>query len=97
MGASFDPANFLKTKSYGQAPTGTFTISYLVGGGVQSNVGVGELNNIETIEFDEDNTSFQNNELALYRVSKNSVACDNEETGTGGKGADTIEEIRENA
>ena len=97
LGASFDPANFLKTKSYGQAPTGTFTISYLVGGGVESNVGVGELNNIETIEFDEDNTSFQNNELALYRVSKNSVACDNEETGTGGKGADTIEEIRENA
>jgi hypothetical protein len=97
LGASFDPANFLKTKSYGQAPTGTFTISYLVGGGVESNVGVGELNNIETIEFDEDNTSFQNNELALYKVSKNSVACDNEETGTGGKGADTIEEIRENA
>ncbi len=97
LGASFDPANFLKTKSYGQAPTGTFTISYLVGGGVESNVGVGELNNIETIEFDEDNTSFANNELALYNVSKNSVACDNEETGTGGKGADTIEEIRENA
>ena len=22
MGASFDPSNFLKTKSYGQAPTG---------------------------------------------------------------------------
>jgi len=97
LGASFDPANFLKTKSYGQAPTGNFTISYLVGGGVESNVGVGELNNIETIEFDEDNTSFQNDELALYKVSKNSVACDNEETGTEGKGADTIEEIRENA
>lgn len=97
MGASFDPSNFLKTKSYGQAPTGEFTVSYLVGGGVTSNVGVGELNNIETLEFDDDGTSFQQNELALYRVSKNSVACDNEEPGTGGKGADTIEEIRENA
>ena len=97
MGASFDPSNFLKTKSYGQAPTGNFTISYLTGGGVESNVGVGELTNIETIEFDEDNTSFDNAGLALYRVSKNSVACDNEETGTGGKGPDTIEEIRENA
>jgi hypothetical protein len=97
MGASFDPSNFLKTKSYGQAPTGKFTISYLAGGGVESNVGVGELTNIETIEFDEDNASFQGDEVALYRVAKNSVACDNEETGTGGKGADTIEEIRENA
>jgi len=97
MGASFDPSNFLKTKSYGQAPTGKFTISYLVGGGVKSNVGVGELNNIETISFDEDSTSFQQNEKALYRITKNSVACDNEEPGTGGRGADTIEEIRENA
>ena len=97
MGASFDPSNFLKTKSYGQAPTGEFTISYLVGGGVKSNVGVGELNNLETIAFDDDISSFQEAEKALYRVSKNSVAVDNEETGTGGKGADTIEEIRENA
>ena len=97
MGASFDPSNFLKTKSYGQAPTGEFTISYLVGGGVKSNVGVGQLNNLETIAFDDDISSFQEAEKALYRVSKNSVAVDNEETGTGGKGADTIEEIRENA
>ena len=97
MGASFDPSNFLKTKSYGQAPTGEFTISYLVGGGVKSNVGVGELNNLETIAFDDDISSFQEAKKALYRVSKNSVAVDNEETGTGGKGADTIEEIRENA
>jgi hypothetical protein len=97
MGASFDPSNFLKTKSYGQAPKGKFTVSYLVGGGVKSNVGVGELNNIETISFDDDGTSFQQNELALYRVSKSSVACDNESPGTGGRGGDTIEEIRENA
>jgi len=97
MGASFDPSNFLKTKSYGQAPKGKFTVSYLCGGGVKSNVGVGELNNIETIAFDDDGSSFQPSELALYNVSKKSVACDNEEPGTGGKGADTIEEIRENS
>jgi hypothetical protein len=97
MGASFDPSNFLKTKSYGQSPKGKFTVSYLVGGGVKSNCGVGELNNIETISFDDDGTSFQPRESSLYQVSKNSVACDNEEPGTGGRGGDTIEEIRENA
>ena len=37
------PQTFLKTKSYGQAPTGEFTISYLTGGGVESNVGVGDI------------------------------------------------------
>ena len=97
MGASFDPSNFLKTKSYGQAPKGVFTVSYLVGGGVKSNCGVGELNNIETISFDEDGTSFTPEERRLYNISKTSVACDNEEPGTGGRGADTIEEIRENS
>ena len=97
MGAAFDPSNFLKTKSYGQAPKGKFTVSYLVGGGVKANCGVGELNNIETISFDEDGTSFQDEEKKLYNTSKVSVACDNEEPGTGGKGADTIEEIRENS
>ena len=97
MGASFDPSNFLKTKSYGQAPKGVFTVSYLVGGGVSSNCGVGELNNIETISFDEDGNSFQEEEKRLYQISKNSVACDNEEPGTGGRGADTIDEIRENS
>ena len=97
MGASFDPSNFLKTKSYGQAPKGSFTVSYLTGGGVKSNCGVGELNNIETIEFDDDGTSFLPAELRIYQATKTSVACDNEEPGTGGRGADTIEEIRENS
>jgi hypothetical protein len=97
LGSSFDPANFLKTKSYGQSPTGEFTISYLVGGGVKSNVGSGNLTNIETIDFDEDKKTFTTAEKALYDVSKNSVACDNEEPATGGKGAETIDEIRENA
>ena len=97
LGDSFDPSNFLKTKSYGQAPVGEFTVSYLVGGGIESNVGVGELVQIETIEFDEDRNSFTPEERGLYRTTINSVAVDNEEAATGGKGADTIEEIRENA
>jgi len=97
LGSSFDPSNFLKTTSYGQAPTGEFTISYLVGGGVESNVGVGELVQIQSIEFDEDRNSFSDDELSLYRTSQNSVAVDNEEPASGGKGGDTIEEIRQNA
>ena len=39
LGASFDPSNFLLTKSYGQSPKNTtITVKYLVGGGVESNV-----------------------------------------------------------
>lgn len=95
---SFDPANFLKTNTYGQAPSNTtLTISYLVGGGVETNVPSGELTKITSILFDEDLLSFNQNELRLYEVIRNSVAVDNETPATGGRGADTIEEIRENS
>ena len=98
LGESFDPANFLKTRSYGQAPANTtLTISYLVGGGVSSNVAKGELTRIQRIEFDDDTSLFTPTQLSLYRTMKSSVAVENEEPATGGRGAETIEEIRENA
>jgi len=98
LGSSFDPANFLKTTSYGQAPTGTFTIQYVVGGGVDSNVGVGELVQIGSIEFEDDREVFATDgERRVLQQCKNSIACDNEQPATGGKGADTTEEIRQNA
>jgi hypothetical protein len=98
LGASFDPANFLKTKSYGQAPSATtLTISYLVGGGVPANTPVGELNRIEEIEFDEDTNVFTENELTAYRVAKSSIAVENEVSAVGGRGPETVDEIRENA
>lgn len=96
LGSSFDPANFLKTNTYGQAPTGEISVSYLIGGGVDSNVGVGSITKIEAIRFDEDITSF-GADLTLYERVKRSVAVDNESTATGGRGPETIEEIRENA
>jgi hypothetical protein len=96
LGSSFDPANFLKTSTYGQAPTGNMTVSYLVGGGVDSNVSVGAITKIQSIGFDEDTTSFEN-DLNIYQRVKASVAVDNEFPATGGRGPETIEEIRENA
>ena len=98
LGASFDPANFLKSKSYGQAPSNTeLTVTYLLGGGVNANVPSNDLTKIDLIEFDEDLTLFDDDELSLYRFCKNSIAVDNESPATGGRGAETIDEIRENA
>lgn len=98
LGESFDPANFLKTRTYGQAPASTtITVSYLVGGGVESNVPAGDLIQIQRIEFDEDDSFFANSELGLYNQIKSSVAAENEEPATGGRGAETVDEIRENA
>jgi len=98
MGASYDPANFLKTTSYGKAPANTtLTITYLTGGGVSSNVKTNTLTRIDGITFEEDLALFDQDELALYRFCKNSIAVDNEEPASGGRGSETIDEIRENA
>jgi hypothetical protein len=95
---SFDPTNFLKTKTYGTSPANTtMTIKYLVGGGVESNIGKGELTKITNIEYEEDTQLFTSTQLGVYNSIKNSVAVDNEVTAAGGKGGDTIEEIRQNA
>ena len=95
---SFDPTNFLKTKTYGTSPSNTtITVKYLVGGGVESNVKKGTITQIRNTEFEEDTTLFTPTQLAIYNSAKNSIAVDNEVPATGGKGGDTIEEIRQNA
>jgi hypothetical protein len=95
---SFDPTNFLKTKSYGTSPSNTtITVKYLVGGGVESNVAKNTITRITNVEYDEDLTLFSRAQRGVYTSIKNSVAVDNEVPATGGKGGDTIEEIRQNA
>ena len=95
---SFDPTNFLKTKTYGSSPSNTtMTVKYLVGGGVESNVKKGTITQLNNVEYEEDVTLFTSTQLGLYNAAKNSIAVDNEVPATGGKGGDTIEEIRQNA
>ena len=95
---SFDPTNFLKTKTYGTSPSNTtITVKYLAGGGVESNVKKGTITQINGVEYEEDIELFTPTQLALYNAAKNSIAIDNEVPATGGKGGDTIEEIRQNA
>ena len=94
----YDPANFLKTKSYGQSPTNTtITVKYFVGGGISSNVKKGDIKQITAVEFEDDTASFSNEELLLRNTVINSIACENEIPATGGRGAETITEIKENS
>jgi hypothetical protein len=95
---SFDPTNFLKTKTYGTSPSNTvMTVRYLVGGGVNTNVSQGELTQIDGIEYEEDISQYSSDEIAVYNRIKSSVAVDNEIPAIGGRGAETVEEIRQNA
>jgi phage-related baseplate assembly protein len=96
LNSGIDPSNFLKTNTLGLSPAGkNFTIKYLVGGGVQSNVNSSTLTSISNVEFEEDLLSISN--TGLYNTIKQSVAVENMEAATGGRGAESVEEIRQNA
>ena len=98
LNQGIDPSNFLKTNTFGIAPVGrTLTIKYLKGGGVDSNVNQGELTIINKIEYEEDLLSLDTNTLQSYQAGKESIAVENLESAVGGRGAETIEEIRQNA
>lgn len=95
---SFDPTNFLKTKTYGTSPANTtITVRYYTGGGVGSNIPSGELTKINGVEYEENTALFNTAERVIYNSAKNSLAVDNEVPAVGGRGAETIEEIRQNA
>jgi hypothetical protein len=98
MGESFDPSNFLKTNTYGIAPAQTtLTVNYLAGGGIQSNVPQGDLTKIKAVSFNDDILSFTEINFPVYNEARRSLVVENIEPATGGKGFETIEEIRENA
>ena len=91
---TFDPVNFLKTKTYGQAPSNTtLTIKYSYGGGMNDNVPSGDIINITGISYEVDSTNLTNSTLDLV---KSSVAITNPEASSGGMGAESPEELREN-
>ena len=93
---AFDPSNFLYTRAYGSVPTNTdITISYIVGGGIDSNVPQGDLKSISTVNYIvADESILDGNTLDIV---KQSVAVSNPEPATGGRGMETTEEIRMNA
>jgi hypothetical protein len=92
--AAYSPTNFLYTATYGIAPSNTsLTVRYLTGGGVNSNVNSNTLTGISTtnVKFNQSNL---NPTTANYIFS--SLASNNPNPASGGKGGDTIEEIRQN-
>ena len=98
LNQSIDPSNFLKTNTFGVAPANkTLTITYLIGGGVSSNINQRDLTSIRRIEFDDDLLSIPDNLLNSYNDTKSSVAVENLIPATGGRGVESIEEIRQNA
>ena len=92
---AYSPTNFIFTPTYGIAPTGNLTVRYLTGGGVAANVNANTLTNIKQI-----NKTFVNfsstDSSGLYQQSFNSLITNNPDAASGGRGGDSIEELRQN-
>jgi hypothetical protein len=91
---AYSPVNFLHTGTYGISPANTtLTIRYLTGGGVNSNISANSLTNLNT-----GNTRFNNSSLdsTLSNYIFASLSATNPIAATGGRGGDTLEEIRQN-
>ena len=98
LNQGIDPSNFLKTNTFGIAPAGkSLTVKYLIGGGVASNVNQSDLTKIRRIEFDDDLLSIPDALLTSYTDTKSSIAVENLTSASGGRGSESIEEIRQNA
>ena len=91
---AYSPVNFLYTGTYGISPSNTtLTVRYLTGGGVGSNIAANTLTGLNT-----SNTKFNN--INLNSTTANyifaSLSTNNPDAASGGRGGDTLEEIRQN-
>jgi hypothetical protein len=94
--AAYSPLNFMFTDTYGIAPSNTtLTIRYLTGGGLESNVSSGTLTNFSNNDIVFINPNISDSTLANTIFS--SIATNNLKAADGGQGADTTEEVRQNA
>jgi hypothetical protein len=91
---NYNKASVFFTREYGLAPSNVnLTVSYLVGGGITSNVPSNDLTIIDT------SGAYIKNGYSgpLASTILNSVASTNPTPSTGGRSGDEIEEIRNNA
>ena len=95
LGKAFDPSNFLKTKAYGLAPANTnLTVRYRFGGGIKHNVTSNSITTIAKANFGPDPSNLTAN---LLTTARESLIVNNEDPTSGGKGPESILEIKQNA
>jgi hypothetical protein len=98
LNLSLDPSNFLKNDTYGLAPNNTvLTVTYTVGGGIESNSPSNAVININAVEIDNTTEGLVPEEVNLLNTVRSSLRVNNADATTGGKGPETNDEIRQNA
>jgi len=94
---SLDPSDFISTDTFGIAPANTtLTVTYLVGGGIQSNVPSNSITKVDFALVSNNPNDYGPSEQNLYSQVLSSVAILNEEPARGGADGEGVEEIRQN-
>ena len=92
---SFDPSNFLKTRTFGLAPSNTtLTINYNYGGAVEHNVSANSITSFNRLTYTNSTTGLDS---ATLTEVENSITVINEDPASGGASTETITEIKQNA
>jgi hypothetical protein len=92
---SFDPSNFLKTQTFGLAPSNTtLTVNYNYGGAVEDNVSSNSIGSFARKSY---TISTEGLTATLKADSENSLAITNEGPASGGSSTETLTQIKENA
>ena len=92
---SFDPSNFMKTRTFGLSPSNTtLTVTYTYGGSVKDNVLSRQLTQKDNVVWTFDSEGL--NTTAVDDMKK-SLTIVNPETATGGSSGETNEQVRQNA
>ena len=92
---SFDPANFMFAKVYGEAPGNTtLSVEYVVGRGLDDNVHANTISQISKVEYDIDD---QELDTSLLNTIKATLAVSNVSPATGGRSAESIDAIKAEA
>ena len=92
---SFDPSNFLKTQTFGLAPSNTtLTVEYNYGGAVEHNVAS---NSIISFTRKIYTISTEGLDATKKSTSEASLKITNESPASGGSSSETLTQIKENA
>jgi hypothetical protein len=92
---NYNKASIYYTKNYGLAPSSDLYIKYLVGGGIEANVPANSLTKIDTTNINSWWKYSPANESLKTLITEN-LLINNPIPASGGRGGDTIEEIRLN-
>ena len=92
---SFDPSNFLKTQTFGLAPSNTtLTVEYNYGGAVEHNVAS---NSIISFSRKIYTISTEGLDATKKTAAEDSIKIVNESPASGGSSSETLRQIKENA